>query len=488
MFNLTAKKYLFFLISGLIIVPGLISLLFVGHLNLGIDFTGGSTVDLRFQNTVSRTQADQIAAYFSSQAHTRDTNVYLSQQTNTTGVEVFWLEFDQPVDSTFQKTILSRLNGQPSIAVATAMNPLIGVQYQGKTVSFLPFSIAPTQSTSGGPAIQFTAADIQKEVTAAALPTTGPVQQTGAAATPTAATTGTATKTATATATVAATKTATATATAAAAASTTATASSSGTKVQLLNVFKGSTNQVVTVQTQTFLSTSQLTDLEAHLLDTYGPIFQSQVSTVGPSIASQTTLYAILAVVAASIAILVYIGIAFSNVGSLNMSFKYGVCAIIALLHDVLVVLGVWSILGFLFPQDFVVDTLFVTAVLTVIGFSVHDTIVVFDRIRENSRKSRTESFDQIVNASLLQTMARSLNTSFTVVVTLSSLVLFAGGSIRSFTLALLIGIVSGTYSSIFNASMFLVMWENREWRNWGKAKSQALTQSSRGVGVVGNK
>ena len=482
MFNLTAKKYLFFLISGIIIVPGLISLLFVGHLNLGIDFTGGSTVDLRFQNTISRAQADQITAYFTSQAHSRDTNVYLSQQTNTTGVQVFWLEFDQPVDSAFQKTILNRLNGQPSLAVATAMNPLIGVQYQGKTVSFLPFSIAPTQSTSGGPAIQFTAADIQKEITASALPTTGPVQQTGAAASTTPTATATASKTATATATATKTPTATATATAS------TTTSGSSTKVQLLNVFKGSTNQIVTVQTQTFLSTAQLTSLETHLLNTYGPVFQSQVSTVGPSIANQTTFYAILAVIAASVAIMVYIGIAFSNVGSLNMSFKYGACAIIALLHDVLVVLGIWSILGFLFPQDFVVDTLFVTAVLTVIGFSVHDTIVVFDRICENSRKSRSESFEQIVNASLLQTMARSLNTSFTVVVTLSALVLFAGGSIRSFTLALLIGIVSGTYSSIFNASMFLVMWENREWRNWGKAKSQALTQTSRGVRVAGNK
>ncbi len=147
-------------------------------------------------------------------------------------------------------------------------------------------------------------------------------------------------------------------------------------------------------------------------------------------------------------------------------------------------VLGIWSILGWLFPSDFKVDTLFVTAILTVIGFSVHDTIVVFDRIRENLQRKTVETFNDIVNASLLQTMARSLNTSLTVLITLSALVLFGGSSIRSFTLALLIGIFSGTYSSIFNASMLLVMWETGEWRKLFGGKAEPVPASSRGAGA----
>ncbi|GAC1565980.1 MAG: hypothetical protein NVS3B14_05630 [Ktedonobacteraceae bacterium] len=131
------------------------------------------------------------------------------------------------------------------------------------------------------------------------------------------------------------------------------------------------------------------------------------------------------------------------------------------MLHDVLVVLGVFSILGWTLHIQ--VDALFLTALLTVVGFSVHDTIVVFDRIRENMTHRTSETFEQVVNASLVQTMARSLNTSLTVLITLSALTLFGGITIRTFTGALLIGIFSGTYSSIFNASMLLVMWERGE-------------------------
>jgi preprotein translocase subunit SecF len=138
------------------------------------------------------------------------------------------------------------------------------------------------------------------------------------------------------------------------------------------------------------------------------------------------------------------------------------VCAIIALLHDVLVVLGMFAILGLVLGVE--IDALFVTAMLTVIGFSVHDTIVVFDRVRENIARRRFERFEDVVNYSVVQTLARSINTSITVLLTLFALYLFGGVSIRNFVLALLIGIISGTYSSIFNASMLLVIWENREW------------------------
>jgi preprotein translocase subunit SecF len=126
-----------------------------------------------------------------------------------------------------------------------------------------------------------------------------------------------------------------------------------------------------------------------------------------------------------------------------------------------LVVLGVFAILGLLFNVQ--IDALFITALLTVIGFSVHDTIVVFDRIRENLAHHSDDSFEHVVDYSLAQTLVRSLNTSLTVVFTLLALVLFGGGSTRLFVLALLIGIISGTYSSIFNASQLLVAWENGE-------------------------
>ena len=124
-------------------------------------------------------------------------------------------------------------------------------------------------------------------------------------------------------------------------------------------------------------------------------------------------------------------------------------------------------------------DTLFLTAVLTVIGFSVHDTIVVFDRIRENLSRRTAESFDSVVNTSLIQTMSRSLNTSLTVLIVLAAETLFGGVSIREFVLALLIGIASGTYSSIFNASMILSVWENREYRNWFRRGPFAKARST---------
>jgi len=144
-------------------------------------------------------------------------------------------------------------------------------------------------------------------------------------------------------------------------------------------------------------------------------------------------------------------------------SYAYGICAILALLHDAFVVLGVFSILGRIIHVE--IDSLFVTALLTVIGFSVHDTIVVFDRIRENLIRYQGENFEDIVNHSLTQTLGRSLATSITVILTLLTLWLFGGVTIRNFVLALLVGTASGTYSSIFNASMLLVVWETGEFR-----------------------
>jgi len=208
----------------------------------------------------------------------------------------------------------------------------------------------------------------------------------------------------------------------------------------------------------------------------FGQPTELRFEGVQPVIGQEIAQRAVLAVGLASLGILAYVAWAFRRV---EHPFRYGVCAILALLHDALVVLGIFSILGHLFYVE--VDSLFVTAVLTVIGFSVHDTIVVFDRIRENSRRMHGQSFERIVNHSLIQTLGRSLATSLTVIFTLSALVLFGGVTTREFALALLIGIVSGTYSSIFNASALLVSWENGEiGRLFGRRGPATLPASGR--------
>ncbi|MCB0716958.1 MAG: protein translocase subunit SecF, partial [Bacteroidetes bacterium] len=203
-------------------------------------------------------------------------------------------------------------------------------------------------------------------------------------------------------------------------------------------------------------------NLSAALTNEIGPFTELQISTVGSSVSDQVTRRAVLAIAVASIGILLYIAFAFRNT---QAPVRYGAAAIVGMLHDVLLVLGIFSILGWLFHVQ--VDALFVTAILTVIGFSVHDTIVVFDRIRENLAKQSDPTFEGIVNYSLAQTVVRSLNTSLTVVLTLLALYLFGGESTRTFVLALLIGVVSGTYSSIFNASQLLVSWEEHDFRKW---------------------
>ncbi|MFH1186725.1 MAG: protein translocase subunit SecF [Candidatus Levyibacteriota bacterium] len=186
---------------------------------------------------------------------------------------------------------------------------------------------------------------------------------------------------------------------------------------------------------------------------------QEEFETIGPTIGAETTSNAVKAVIIASILIVLYITFSFRQVPKPASSFRFGICAIIALVHDVLVVMGAFALFGHFFGVE--IDSLFVTAILTVIGFSVHDTIVVFDRIRENLKRMGGTSFPQVVNDSILQTIDRSLNTSLTVVLVLLAMFLFGGESIKWFVVALLIGIVSGTYSSIFNAAAILVVWQN---------------------------
>jgi preprotein translocase subunit SecF len=186
-----------------------------------------------------------------------------------------------------------------------------------------------------------------------------------------------------------------------------------------------------------------------------------QVLEVGPTIAGEAIQFALLAVVLASVAILFLLAIRFHNLpGGWRAGFQFGGSALAALLHDVFLLTGIFSIMGkVLHWRIGEIDSFFVVAVLTVVGFSVHDTIVVFDRIRENLRVSQRLSFEQVVNLSIMQTAARSLITSFTVVLVLVAILAAGGSTQKGLALALLIGIVSGAYSSIFNAAPLLVAW-----------------------------
>lgn len=178
---------------------------------------------------------------------------------------------------------------------------------------------------------------------------------------------------------------------------------------------------------------------------------------VSPVVAQETVMNALWAILAAAVGIFIYIWWAFRNVPS---PFRYGLAAIVALIHDTIIVIGIFAILGELMQME--VNTMFLIALLTVIGYSVNDTIVVFDRIRENVLIYSNRTFPEIVNLSISETIGRSLNTSFTLVITLIALVLFGGATIREFLFVLLIGVVAGTYSSIAIASQVLVSWDQR--------------------------
>ena len=176
---------------------------------------------------------------------------------------------------------------------------------------------------------------------------------------------------------------------------------------------------------------------------------------VSPVVASETVLNALYAVLAAAVGIFIYIWWAFRNVPS---PFRYGAAAIVALVHDTIIVIGIFSILGAVLDME--VGTMFLIAILTVIGYSVNDTIVVFDRIRENVGNHPNRELSEVVNLSISETIGRSLNTSITLLITLLALYLFGGATIREFLLVLLIGVVAGTYSSIAIASQVLISWE----------------------------
>ena len=215
---------------------------------------------------------------------------------------------------------------------------------------------------------------------------------------------------------------------------------------------------------------TEFAELKDELDARFGPGDPRSVRTVGPLIGAELIRTSAIIIGIGELFILLYLWMRFG--------FRFGTAAIVALLHDVILVVGTFAILGYFFNMEF--DALFVTALLTIIGFSVHDTIVVFDRIRENRVRHAGESFGAIVNHSILQTMARSIITSLTVAVTLGALLLLGPATIRTFALALLLGVVSGTYSSIFNASQILVEWHERAARRRAREPAAATAVRAR--------
>jgi len=447
-FDLVGKRYLFLIISLIVIVPGTLSLLVKG-LNVGIDFKGGANVELRPSILLTATQVKNAL----QPVRLENLQVLTGNNANLPGPNVIWVRLNTQIDPNVTQNIISTLQAQYGSQLTVQVDDLT---INGKKVSVLDitnFKQGTTPPTANEIRTVLSkipnTIDLSKSTgTPTVIPTTS-IQQ-GPVATATV--TGKGTPTATVgkgTPTPAASPTASAT----------PTTNLPTIPVHVVDVQSGTTTQTIILLTSSVVNSDKVPAIKTAILqgtDAYTYLVAN--ASVSPSVASETTLRAFLAVLAASVFILLYIWFSFRKVAR---PWRYGACAIIALLHDVLVVLGVFSILGWLLNVQ--VDTLFITAILTVVGFSVHDTIVVFDRIRENMQRRTSETFDQVVNASLVQTMARSLNTSLTVIFTLTALTLFGGVSIRTFTLALLIGIISGTYSSIFNASMLLVIWEKGE-------------------------
>lgn len=235
-----------------------------------------------------------------------------------------------------------------------------------------------------------------------------------------------------------------------------------------ISVAKGATVSSAAGPNEFIIQTLPLSEVDhqtikAALENKFGTVTEQEFQSVGPSVSADLTRKAIIALVAASLAIILYIAYAFRQVARPVSSWTFGTVAVAALLHDLLISIGVFSIVAhFLHYQ---VDSSFITALLTIMGFSVHDTIVVFDRIRENLMKEKVATageFERVADQSLSQTLNRSLSTSLTVIMTLTALVVLGGESIRPFVVTLLIGITIGTYSSIFTATPLLALWQNK--------------------------
>jgi preprotein translocase subunit SecF len=215
------------------------------------------------------------------------------------------------------------------------------------------------------------------------------------------------------------------------------------------------------------IRTSELTDaektqIESTLAERFGAVTEAQFSSVSPMVASETANNAGIAVAIAAVGILLYVTWAFRR---MPKPFHYGTCAIVALVHDALIALGVFSIFGAIL--DWQINLMFITGILAVIGYSVNNTVVIFDRIRENLTKGISDDFETVVNSSLVETLSRSVNTSITTLVVVLALLLFVGANIQNFVVVLIIGILAGTFSSVCVAPSLLVVWDRGEWRRF---------------------
>lgn len=214
----------------------------------------------------------------------------------------------------------------------------------------------------------------------------------------------------------------------------------------------------------TILNTEEKEQLKTGLISRFGTLTEKGFINVDPITASQTVNIAFIAVALAAVGIMVYVTWAFRR---MPKPFHYGTCAIVALLHDTIVALGIFSILGGVLNWE--INLMFITGILAVIGYSVNNTVVIFDRIRENLSRNENADFEAIVNNSLIESLTRSVNTSLTTIIVVLALLLFVGSTIQNFSVVLLIGILAGTFSSLFIAPSLLVVWENGEWRRFIK-------------------
>lgn len=212
------------------------------------------------------------------------------------------------------------------------------------------------------------------------------------------------------------------------------------------------------------IRTHELTDeekaqIESTLSEQFGQLSEAQFTSVSPQVASETVSNAAIAVAIAAIGILLYVTWAFRR---MPKPFHYGTCAIVALVHDAVIAMGIFSILGAFLGWE--INIMFITGLLAVIGYSVNNTVVIFDRIRENLIKGIGRDFESTVNSSLVETLSRSVNTSLTTLVVVLALLLFVGATIQNFVVVLIIGIIAGTFSSVFIAPSLLVVWDRKEW------------------------
>ena len=411
MLDIIGKRRWFFLFSGIIVVPGLFFILLgpitggKAGLQFSIDYTGGTQWEIRFKDpTVTAAKVKDVIA---AQGHESQV------QTASDGYLLV-------------KTVPLGLIAGPTTTPAPSASPVASGSPAQSAAASAATSASPAASTSPAASASAAAAASASPSAASASPAASASAAVAASTSPAAS--------------------AAASASAAAVASASPAASPSPSPSPSPTPIPGGVTRTGEVGTL-------VTALEAAL----GPIdSQRSLTTVGPVIGAELTQQAILLVFIGSLGILAWMTFRFRD-------FRFGMTALAALVHDVIVVVGIFAILGTFLKTE--VDGLFVTAMLTIIGFSVHDTIVVYDRIRENRARHAGENFSSIVNHSILQTLARSINTSLTVVFTLTALLLFAGSSIQTFILALLIGITSGTYSSIFNAAPLLTVWEEWEER-----------------------